>query len=282
MVSLTMFRDGEREQEEAEAIDATKATATRGLQVHQGSLEDFHGRTIAMSRSLMFDSGLHLGQTLKVAIADRKPIRVRLVAIVDDAPSLYGSILVPQALAGTAAHPGRWFVIPERGVDDPVAVLNSELRGTRARAESSKAWIASTDTDLRSNNTLVLWVLLGPGGFYAALAIANTLLMGSLQRHREFVSTRLIGATEQQVRAMVLWESALVTVASLTVGAATAGAVGLLIRRSLSDGNGQIPVNVPWQSLGLVAGTCLVVAVVAAIAPTAFMLRTVHPSQAAE
>ena len=81
---------------------------------------------------------------------------------------------------------------------------------------------------------------------------------------------------------MVLWESALVTGASLTVGAATTAAVAILIRRSLSDGNASFPVHVPWQSLGMVGATCLVVAVVAALAPTAFMLRRVHPSQATE
>jgi putative ABC transport system permease protein len=106
--------------------------------------------------------------------------------------------------------------------------------------------------------------------------------MGSMQRHREFVSIRLVGATERQVRGMVLWESALVTAASLAVGAATTGAVGYLIRRSLSDGHGDIPVHVPWEALASIGGTCLVVAVVASLAPTAFMLRTVAPSQATE
>ena len=81
---------------------------------------------------------------------------------------------------------------------------------------------------------------------------------------------------------MVLWESALVTGASLAVGAATTAAVAVLMRRSLSDGNASSPINVPWQSLGMVGGICLVVAVVASLAPTAFMLRRVHPAQATQ
>ncbi len=125
-------------------------------------------------------------------------------------------------------------------------------------------------------------MLLGPSGFDAALAIANTLLMGSLQRHREFVATRLIGATERQVRKIVLWESALVTATSLTMGAIISGIVGVLVGRSLKATVGSMPVDVPWLGLGTIGATCLVIATVAAVAPTRFMLRKVHPSQAAE
>jgi putative ABC transport system permease protein len=124
--------------------------------------------------------------------------------------------------------------------------------------------------------------VLGPAGFYSALAIANTLLMGSLQRRREFVATLLIGATKQQLRRMVLWESALVTAAALTLGGIITATVGLLIRGSLSEGLTSMPIHVPWGSLVLIGATCLVISAGAALAPTSSMLRRVHPSQAAD
>jgi putative ABC transport system permease protein len=202
------------------------------------------------------------------------------VAIVESAPSLYGDLLLPPGL--TQPTPDRWFVVPEAGTADPVSTINAELRGTSGRAESADAWLAATDADLRKNNTFALWVLLGPSGFYAALAIANTLLIGSLQRHREFVATRLIGATERQVRKVVLWESALVTATSLAVGAIISATVAVLVGRSLSSGLESMPLDVPWLGLGTIGATCLVIATVAAVAPTSYMLRRVHPSQAAE
>lgn len=269
---------GDRETAEAEAIDVDAAIAARGLRAHKGSLDDLHGRTIAMSRGYAFDAGFHLGEKMTVTFEDREPMKLRIVAIVDDAPSLYAGLLVPKQLVPARAD--RWFVIPQKGLDEPAAAVSAALAGTSAQADSAQSWIDATDAEMRRNNTLSMWVVLGPGGFYAALAIANTLLMASLQRRSEFVATRLIGATERQVRQIVLCEAALVTLASLALGAAITATVGVLIRSSLSDGLDRMPVHVPWAGLGAIGGTCLVIATVAAVVPTAFMLRRVHPSQA--
>ncbi|KRC65888.1 hypothetical protein ASE12_14640 [Aeromicrobium sp. Root236] len=279
--SITLIdREGERELEDAETINVADAVAARGLSADKGTLGDLHGRTIAMSRSYAFDSGYHLGSTMRVDLGRGKPVTLKVVAIVDSAPSLHSDLLLPPGLA--TAKPDRWFVIPEPGTADAVSTIGAELRGTSGHAESRAAWLAATDADLRRNNTFTLWVLLGPSGFYAALAIANTLLMGSLQRHREFVATRLIGATERQVRKVVLWESALVTATSLTMGAIISATVAVLVGRALSSDLESMPIDVPWLGLGMIGATCLAIATVASVAPTAFMLRRVHPSQAAE
>jgi putative ABC transport system permease protein len=273
-------QDGVRDPATVETIDASNAATARGLRADEGSLDALHGRTIAMSRTFTFDSGYDLGDKVTVAFKGQEPMVLRLVAIVNDAPSLHGDLLVPPALSRT--EPDRWFVVPQPGLGDPVAALTAELRGTSAQVTSASSWIAAIDAEMRRNNTFSLWVVLGPAGFYAALAIANTLLMGSLQRKREFIAIRLIGATGRQVRRIVLWESTLVTLASLALGAVTATVVALLIGRSLSAGLDSMPVDVPWTNLGLIGGLCLVIAVVAAVAPTSSMLRRVHPSQAAE
>jgi putative ABC transport system permease protein len=272
--------DGEREPESAEVINASDAQAARGLRATTGSLVDLHGRTMAISHTFTSDSGYRLGDKVKVAFKGHRPVDLRVVAIVEDAPSLHGDMLIPAGLARTKAD--RWFVIPRPGLDDPVSVLNAELSGTSAHAESAASWISATDAEVRRNNNLSLWVVLGPAGFYAALAIANTLLMGSLQRKREYVAIRLIGATGHQVRRIVMWESALVTLASLALGAVTAMVVGMLIGHSLADGLDAMPVHVPWAQLGLIGAICLTIAMVAAVAPTSSMLKRVHPSQAAE
>jgi putative ABC transport system permease protein len=280
-LGMTIYSsDGEHDIEEAEALDVPNATAARSLHAVRGSLDDLRGHTLAMSRSYSFDSGFHLGQNVKVAFNGKKPVKLRIVAVVDDAPSLHGDLLVPAGL--TAAKPDTWFVIPSAGTEHPLAGLSADLRGTSAKVESAATWIHDTDTDLRHGNTISMWVLLGPSGFYAALAIANTLLMGSLQRRREFISTLLIGATKQQLRRTVLWESALVTAAALALGTVITATVGLLIRGSLSSGLDSMPIHVPWFSLGAIGATCLTISAVAALAPTSSMLKQVHPSQAVD
>ncbi len=237
---------------------------------------------MAMSDEFIMDSGYRLGQTVKVELTDGKPIKLKIVAVTHAAPTIQGDILVPAELgrAHGAADVDRVYVMPNDGVT--IADVKQDLAGTDATVETKAAWIDAADKDLRRNNQLSLWVLLGPAGLYAAMAIANTLLMGSLQRKRELVSTQLIGATKEQLRKMVLWESAIVTMAALALGGAITATVGILVSHSLGAGLESMPIHVPWASLGSIGGLCLVIAAFAAWAPTPRMLKNIHPSQAAE
>lgn len=282
-VTLTLFgAEGEREVEQAEAIDVSHAAAARTLTAKKGDIKALTGNTVAMSDEFIMDSGFGLGQKVKVAVNGGKPVKLTIVAVTPAAPTLQGDILIPADLgrAHGATDVDRVYVMPNAGVT--VADVKADLAGTDATVESKSAWIDAADKDLRRNNQLSLWVLLGPAGLYAAMAIANTLLMGSLQRKRELVSTQLIGATKEQLRTMVLWESAIVTMAALALGGAITATVGILVGHSLSSGLDTMPVHVPWGSLGLIGAVCLVIAAVAAWAPTPRMLRNIHPSQAAE
>lgn len=282
-VAMTMYgAEGERELEEAEGIDVADATTARTLTAKKGDLADLTGNTMAMSDEFIMDAGYHLGQTTEVALGGGKPVKLKIVAITHAAPTLQGDLLVPAELARRhgATEVDRVYVMPNDGVS--IADVKHDLAGTDAKVESSATWIAAADKDIRRNNRLSLWVLLAPSGLYAALAIANTLLMGSFQRKRELVSTLLIGATKQQVRKMVLWEAAIVTGAALALGGLITAAVGILTSRGLGAGLESMPVHVPWGSLGLIGAVCLVIAAVAAWAPTPRMLRSIHPSQAAD
>jgi putative ABC transport system permease protein len=140
-------------------------------------------------------------------------------------------------------------------------------------------WVAQREDALRANNRFGLLILIGPAGLYAAIAIANTLLMGSLSRRHEFVTARLLGATPAQVRRMVLWESTLVGCVALTLGAAISATVGLLIHHAMTAGL-DASRTVQWPLFGAIGVTCLLVAVGAALAPTAYVLRNARPADA--
>jgi putative ABC transport system permease protein len=274
-------QDGKPEPVEAEAIDVGQAVRARGLTAYAGSLDDLRGDAIAMSRTDLLDSGHHIGDPIGVTMPDGTALTLRLAAAIEDAPTLYATVLVPIALARAHAPHAtaeRWFVLPEGDPARAVTSLNRQL--TTARAELATTWIADHDAAQREANRFAIWILLGPAGLYSALAIANTLLMGSLQRRREFVAIRLVGATAAQVRRMILGESVLVTLAALALGGATTATVGLLISRSLSRGLAAMPVTVPWTGLAEIAVVCLTIATSAALVPAAFILRRVHPGEA--
>ena len=270
--------DEQPEPIEAEAIDVATAVRARGLKAYQGDLNDLHGDTIAISRTDLFDNHRRIGDRLDVTLPDGTDTTLRLVAAVEDAPTLHANVLVPATLAGDHAPAQRWFVLSHGDPEQAVTTLNQQL-GT-ATAELAGPWIADRDAATRRSNSFSLWILLGPAGLYSALAIANTLLMGSLQRRREFVATRLIGATGGQIRRMILAESVLVALAALTLGGVTTVTVGALIARSLGRDLADMPITVPWTGLAGIAVLCLTIAATAALVPTWFILRRVHPGEA--
>ncbi|TCN35758.1 putative ABC transport system permease protein [Kribbella orskensis] len=275
------------EVETAEGIDLVAATRTRALSPISGDLADLTGKTVAISKELSGFEGYGVGDEITVTYLDRTADRLRVVAILPAAPGVTASMVLPPELArqhAPEATPSQWFILPAEGVDSGalVTALNERLTGTGASAVPAVEWEEAQGDGLRRGNQFGLILLLGPAALYSAIAIANTLLMGSLQRRHEFVTSRLLGATPAQIRRMVLWESSLVGAVALSLGTAITVTVGVLIRRAMTDGMSDVPATVPWTVLLGIAGLCLILAIGAALAPTAFILRRSHPGAAME
>lgn len=265
----------------AEGIDPATAVATRGIRTHDGDLSRLTGRTMAISRSAVFDAGFGLGSQVRVRFPDGARVRLRVVTVVEDAATLHEDVLLPSRLARAhgAKPTGTWFVLPAPGVD--ASALGTALRDSgTGDILTAEQWIARVDRAQRDQNQVGLIAILGPTGLYAGIAIANTLLMGSLQRRREFSVTRLVGATAAQVRRMVLAESALVATAALLLGSAVTVTVAVLLRAPMTAGLDDVPLTVPWTSLLAIAGACATVTVVAAVLPVSWLRG--HPSAAAD
>jgi putative ABC transport system permease protein len=272
--------------EDAEGIDLAIAPKARRMTAVDGDLTKLTGKTVAISKEMSGYEQYKVGDEIPVTYTDKATDRLKIVAIVADAFGVNQSMMIPEELArahAPKAQPAQWFVLPVDGVspDSVVAGLDQKLAGTGADAVLAAAWEAAQGEGVRQGNRLGLILLLGPAALYSAIAIANTLLMGSLQRGHEFVTSRLLGATPAQIRRMVLWESTLVGAVALSLGTAITVTVGILIRHAMTAGLADVPATVPWGPLLGIAGTCLVLAVGAALAPTAVILRHSHPSAAA-
>lgn len=273
------------ELEDAEGIDPAVATRTRDLTALSGDLGRLSGHTVAISKELSGFGNYRVGDEIPVVFTDRTEVRLRVVAIVRNALDVNPSILIPLDLArrhAPAAQPERQFVVPADGIDPAtvIAALNQRLGGQYAVPAAE--WEAGQAEGIRAGNQFGLILLVGPAGLYSAIAIVNILLMGSLQRRHEFVTSRLLGATPAQLRRMVLWESSLVGAVALTLGTAISVTVGVLIRRAVTSGVADVPLTVPWALLLGIGGLCLTLAVGSALAPTTFILRRSQPSAAVE
>ncbi|MFI6826651.1 FtsX-like permease family protein [Kribbella sp. NPDC050241] len=264
------------ELEDAEGIDPAIATQTRNLTALSGDLGKLTGNTVAVSKETSGFERYKVGDEVSVTFLDKTAAKLRIVAIVPDAFGVSPSFLIPLDLArkhAPSAVPDRSFVLPAPGVD---------LLGTIDHAVPAAEWEAEQAEGVRKGNQFGLILLLGPAALYSAIAIANTLLMGSLQRRHEFITSRLLGATPAQIRRMVLWESSLVGVVALSLGTAITVTVGILLRHAMTSGMTDVPVTVPWGVLLGIAGLCLTLAVGSALAPTTYILRRSQPSAAVE
>ncbi|MCW2765846.1 MAG: hypothetical protein JWO11_1805 [Nocardioides sp.] len=274
-VQLRLGAEGDLE--DVEAVDVAAATAARGLHAVRGDLEDLHGDTLAVSETWVFDAGKDLGDSVRARV-DGKMVPLRIVAVVSDAPDLYGDLLVPEDLVSEQLRdlePELVFVVPRDGV--PVATartsIERSLSGTHSRLLTSDEWIDQVDQETRAANNVGLWVLLGPAGLYAGIAIVNAILIGASQRRRQLRVIRLLGATREQVRRMAVWEAGLVGAAALLVGGLVTGLVGWLVRRATTADVPDVTMTVPWLPLTGVVITCAGLAVVAALVGARGALR---------
>jgi putative ABC transport system permease protein len=255
--------------EDVEAVDIAAAAAARGLRAVRGDLGALHGDAVAVSETWVTDSGTGLGDTVRATV-DGRQATLRVVAVVPDAPDLYGDLLVPEDLVARqlrSIQPDLLFVVPRRGVsnDDVRVSLERALHRTGSQVVTADTWIDDVDAATRAGNNLGLMVLLGPGGLYAGIAIVNATLIGSAQRRRQHHLLHLLGATDTQVRRMAVWEAGLVGGAGLLVGGLTTGFLGWLVRHAITRDVGHAPMTVPWLPLFAIAATCAALTLAAAV-----------------
>lgn len=262
--NLTLVQAGERDVEQVDVVERPSAVAARGLRAVRGDLDALHGRAIAVTESWLSDSGSELGGTLRAQVHGRT-VPLRIVAVVRDGPDLYGELVVDRSLLGARAPAtGTVFVVPRTTTSAAAASLRHDLRGTGASVLGASAWVDEVEQQTRASNTMVLWVMLGPAGAYAAIAVVNTVLIGVAQRRRQLRVVRLLGATGSQVRRTALWEAALAGCAGLAVGLAVVAWVGQLVGRAIVEDVPATSLTMPWTPLAAIAATCIGLVLVAA------------------
>ncbi|HLR84760.1 MAG TPA: ABC transporter permease, partial [Nocardioidaceae bacterium] len=163
----------------------------------------------------------------------------------------------------------------------PVGYLDADdpahLRGVaplRSHIEASSAYESADNAEEEHLLRLFVIILLGLSMGFTVLAIANTMLMSSGERRRDYALLRLAGARTGQVARFVGVEAAVVVLIGGALGTAVAWPAVYGIAAGLEDDLGvDVAVAMDWPVVAAVTGCCLVVGLVASVLPVARVRR---------
>jgi putative ABC transport system permease protein len=109
-------------------------------------------------------------------------------------------------------------------------------------------------------------VMLALAVMIALLGIVNTLALSVFERTRELGLLRAVGMTRSQVRAMVRWESAVISLIGAVAGAGLGIGIGLALSQILKD-EGIKSISIPVAQIAVYVAVAAVAGVLAAIGP---------------
>ncbi|MEU8412583.1 FtsX-like permease family protein [Amycolatopsis japonica] len=204
----------------AQGLDGAQVRGNVDPGVVSGKITDLTGNTVAMSESEADWYEKKVGDEVEFFFGDGAPAKLRLVATYTREQA-FGRYVLPADLA--RAHTGDRMddsVLVRQQPDADSATVTAALNelavrypGLAVTPGSAVAAPANGQQDAQFYvNLVAVGVILG----YVVISVANTLVMSTAQRSREFALLRLIGTTKRQVVRMMRFEAlATVGVAAL-------------------------------------------------------------------
>jgi putative ABC transport system permease protein len=270
-VTTTVFveKPYERSDEGRPAIGLTAsgAGATTDKKVTQGDLKSLTGATVALPDVFAKDFGRGIGDTLSLRLGDGTPVDVKVVAVTSQRPGfesllLPADFLAPHTTAGLATQ---MLVRAAPGVDS--ATLTERLReataGQPVTVGDRDALVAAHAKD-QAVGAWVNYLMVGMIIAYTVISVANTLVMATMRRRREFGLQRLTGSTRAQVLRMAGFEGGLVALIGIVLG--TVVSAGAIVPFCLVATDSLLPMGSPLIYLSII-GIAAVLALAATLVP---------------
>jgi putative ABC transport system permease protein len=277
VVSRTGFGQAEIDGESAAftSIDPATVDAAMDLGMVSGEASELTDSGVLVHEKLATANGWEVGDTVPAMFAgstkgdgsaeldiqgvyDGQGFVNTEYVITNDAHTAY----YPDRLEGTA------MVLLADGTD----VAGAEQRIADAIANQPDATVMD-QTEFQGAMSSVINQLLGLvtvllllAVVIALLGIVNTLALSVFERTRELGLLRAVGMTRGQVRAMVRWESVVISMIGALLGAGLGLGLGLALTRALAD-QGIDQIAIPGAQLGLYVVAAALAGVIAAVGP---------------
>ncbi|MEV4256230.1 ABC transporter permease, partial [Spirillospora sp. NPDC049652] len=223
-------------------------------------------RVLAVGKKVADERKWHVGSAVTVTFSDGSRVPMTVGAIYKRT-DLAGDYLVPRTV--WAEHNRRpldlaAFALPKPGVSegDARAALTSLARSYGAPDVQNRTQYVAAQTEQMNAFLGIVYVMLALAIVIALLGIANTLALSVHERTRELGLLRAVGATRRQLRAMIRWESLIVSLFGTAGGAGFGLFLGWALASALSN-----PFAVPAVPLVVILLVGAVAGVLAALRP---------------
>jgi putative ABC transport system permease protein len=201
-----------------------------------------------LNRSFASAHHLKVGQTLTVAAASGRRIRLVVRGIATDNARLLADLTITLALARSAFAQrvdALDFVSYRPGVTNAQVQpkVNRVLAARFPQAESQTATQFKNSLASQVDSLLALiYVLLALSVIVSLFGIVNTLVLSIFERTRELGMLRAIGTSRRQIRQMIRYESVITALIGGLLGIALGVVVALILAATALSGSGFVLV----------------------------------------
>jgi putative ABC transport system permease protein len=253
------------------AVDPTNAEEVMNLEVSEGSLSDIGTDGVVVAESAATQHGWALGDTVTAEFAESGEHTLQVVGVfagkgwISDnfilsleqqtafaGQQLWGAGLVTLAAGADRSHVQD--VIASALADHP----DAQVLDQKGFEKAASGFIDQLLT--------FMTVMLALAVLIALLGIVNTLALSVFERTRELGLLRAVGMTRNQIRAMVRWESAVISLIGALTGAGLGIGIGLAMSQVLKD-YGIESISIPVGQITVYVAVAGVAGILAALGP---------------
>ena len=254
------------------SIDPDTAGEALNLGMVEGAASDLTDDGVIVNEAVADAHGWALGDTIPGSFPGAEATELEIQGTYE-AKGIVNSVYVFSGAAHTAYFPDRLegtaMVLVADGhdvgaVEERVATVLSGQPDATVMTQEEFEGEASAVIDQMLGLVTVLLLL---AVVIALLGIVNTLALSVFERTRELGLLRAVGMTRGQVRAMVRWESVVISVIGALVGAGLGIGLGAALTAALAD-EGLEKIAVPGGQLALYVLAAAVAGVLAAVGPS--------------
>ncbi|MCW2836786.1 MAG: hypothetical protein JWQ15_900 [Marmoricola sp.] len=247
--------------------DPRALTEVLRLDLTAGSLRDFRGDTVLVSKKVASNQGYRVGQELTFRFPEG-PTKLRIVGIHDAEFAGYLTTLDALRRGGFAPQDSSLLIKLDPGAraSDVKAALEKATAKLPIITVKDQTEYAAEQRAPIDRLIFIIYALLGLALVIAVLGVVNTLGLSIIERTREIGLLRAIGVDRRQMRRMVSLESVAIAVLGALMGIGMGLVFGIALTASLRD-EGLEVTRIPWPSLGIYLLASVAIGLVAALFP---------------